>query len=278
MQLFALKIRTNVKNVKKNTFKHKFRILYAARSSQLALSLILSLGISVSSFVNAGCIMILGATPPPPAVSAGDNVGTYDCDDSGVCFLTDAHFDAYAAFTPLEPDEEEIDVGSSNINGATPGNTPGAAVADAGKKSGPELKLCIDNTGGGGGGGGGSGAPPTLPPVIATGRREVRTISVRPFYRPGGGNGGAPNGGSRASRDKPKEATSTLACSADRELRGAAARSAIINAHGTGMNRNGTVFIATTVDGYRETWMINNHAGSIGTALVNSQCPGGGSP
>lgn len=69
-------------------------------------------------------------------------------------------------------------------------------------------------------------------------------------------------------------------------MRGAAERSAIITAFGTGMNADGFIFVAFTTEvgpfgqliaGYKETWMIANHAGSIGTLLMRTECPGGGS-
>ncbi len=235
----------------------------------------------MSAQVNAGCFQILGVTPVPTTNSAGDNVGSYCCDSNGICTLIDSYFDASAPYTPIALDEEEIDVTPENPNAIAPGsntNKSGAVTND----------ICLG--GGGIGGGGGSGSVITVPTVFTGGPRREGTFTLRPFYRAtGGGNGGAPNGGTglRAARDKTKEANSILSCTADRELRGAAARSAIINAYGPQMNVNGVIFIAITAEvsatgaalsGHKETWMIDNHAGSIGTLLLRSDCPGGGSP
>ena len=164
-------------------------------SRSLALSLTASLGIAISANTYAGCVLILGASPPPINNSTSDNVGTYDCDGYGTCTLIDSYFDASAPYTPLEPDEEEVDLTPENPNAnSAAGNTAtkaGATTSD----------WCSGGLGGGGGGGGsgGVGFVITLRPIHPGVRSE---ITLRPFYRAYGGSGGAGgNGGTRAMRE-----------------------------------------------------------------------------
>jgi hypothetical protein len=214
--------------------------------------------VAISAHVNAGCFQILGVTPAPTTNAVGDNVGTYSCDSNGTCTLIDSSFDASAPYTPIAPDEEEINVAPENPNSTAPSTT-------ANKSGVATTDICFGGGGIGGGGGGGGSSLPTLPRVISTARREARYTSVRPFWNPaGGGNGGAPNGGSRAMRDIPNQ--STKACSDPKSERAAAALASL--GLGGGIARFAVV---RTTDGKNETW--GRDSLNVPFSLVSSDCP-----
>jgi len=197
--------------------------------------------------------------------SIGDNVGTYACDNFGTCVLIDSYFDSSAPFTPIASDEEEIDVAPENPNANSAGGNTSS-------KTGATLSSCSGGFGGGSGGGGSSA--PTLPPVITTAPRPERYVSVRPFYRaPANCNGGAPNGGSRAVKEKP-EVKSTSACSDLEDVRSHAARVALDTALGSQAAGALRQAVVTTSDGYKEVWQRASFTTPY--FLVTTNCPNPG--
>lgn len=179
--------------------------------------------------------------------------------------LNSSHFDPDAESTPLQPDEEEIDLGAANLN---------SIGASQNQKAISLLNNCLDP----GNGGGGSSGGPTLPPVIATAPRpRERVVSIRPFYRPGGngGSGGIGNSSNRAAREQKRRVQVNANCGAEYDARANEAQRAITQS-GV-LPPSGRQFIGQTNDGYDETWMVTNIGGSgLRVGLVYSSCPGGG--
>ena len=213
----------------------------------------------------AGCnFLILGGTT---INASGDNVRTYDCDGFGTCVLIDSYFDASAPYTPLEPDEEEIELTPENPNSNS--NSP---EANAGAKSGAALNdFCSGGLGGGGGGSGGVGYVITLRPIHPGVRSE---ITLRPFYRAYGGSGGPGSGGNtRAMREKP-EVKSTSDCVELEDVRSLAARVALDNALGWEAAAAIRQAVVTTKDGYKEIWQRASF--STPYFLINTTCPNPG--
>ena len=99
-------------------------------------------------------------------------------------------------------------------------------------------------------------------------------MTVRPFYRaPANGNGGAPNGGSRAAREKP-EVKSTSTCSDLEDVRGHAARVALDAALGSTAAGALRQAVVTTADGYKEFWQRASFTTPY--FLVTTNCPNPG--
>ena len=149
-------------------------------------------------------------------------------------------------------------------------NSSGSANNQSTKAGGDLNNLCWS------GGGGGAN---TLPPVVATGHRLSGGIwQLRTYYTPSPGNGSPPITTERAASEKTKEVDSTAECGFEQVNRATEARRAFNIAHPPGATVRGFIFIARTLDGKAEKWVVVDPylTGGFALALLTTECPGGG--